>query len=93
MSKDKISETCSTDLANALVVLRGHSMSDDRMREMRLKRMAERQGLLLEKARSLAARQAAQYHLIRGTEAPVLRSGNLDEIERQLTNDPATRDA
>jgi hypothetical protein len=67
-------------------------MSDDQMREMRLRRMAERQGLLLEKARNLAARQAAQYHLIRGTEVRGVRTGSLDEIERQLMNPTVTRD-
>jgi hypothetical protein len=64
-------------------------MSDDRMREMRLRRMAERQGLLLEKARKFAAQQAAQYNLIRGTEVRGVRSCSLDEIERQLMNPPA----
>ena len=61
-------------------------MNNDNMLEMRLRRMAERQGLLLEKARSLAARQVAQYHLIRGTEVPGVGGVNLFEIERQLMN-------
>jgi hypothetical protein len=59
-------------------------MNDDKMLEMRLRRMAERQGLLLEKARSLAARQVAQYHLIRGTEVLGVGGVKLAEIERQL---------
>jgi hypothetical protein len=61
-------------------------MNDDKMLEMRLRRMAERQGLLLEKARSLAARQVAQYHLIRGTEVLGVGGVKLAEIERQLMN-------
>lgn len=60
-------------------------MTDERMREMRLRRIAERQGLLLEKAKILAAQQAAKYRLIRGTEVPGAAVGvDLDEIERQL---------
>ena len=61
-------------------------MTDDKMLEMRLRRMAERQGVLLEKARSLAARQVAQYHLIRGTEVLGVGGVKLAEIERQLMN-------
>ena len=55
-------------------------MNDDKMLEMRLRRM------LLEKARSLAARQVAQYHLIRGTEVLGVGGVKLAEIERQLMN-------
>ena len=61
-------------------------MNDDKMLEMRLRRMAERQGLFLEKARSLAALQVAQYHLIRGTEMLGGGGVKLAEIERQLMN-------
>jgi hypothetical protein len=61
-------------------------MNNDNMLEMRLRRMAERQGLLLEKARSLAARQVAQYHLIRGTKVLGVGGVKLVEIERQLMN-------
>jgi hypothetical protein len=61
-------------------------MNDDKMLEMRLRRMAERQGMLLEKARSLAARQVAQYHLIHGTEVLGTGGVKLAEIERQLMN-------
>ena len=41
-------------------------MNDDKMLEMRLRRMAERQGLLLEKARSLAAQQVSPHSRNRG---------------------------
>jgi hypothetical protein len=60
-------------------------MTDERMQEMRLRRMAERQGLLLEKARKPGADQAAKYHLIRGSEVPGGAANvDLDEVERQL---------
>ena len=65
-------------------------MNDDKMLEMRLRRMAERQGLLLEKARSLAARQVAQYHLIRGNEVLGVGGVKLAEIERLMNQINAT---
>ena len=66
-------------------------MNDDRMREMRLRRMAERQGLLLEKSRHLSARIQSPYSLLKGAERSRLTggetmacSGDLDAIEKHL---------